>query len=190
MTCWEPGCALFQVQGQISKLVVRALANAWQGAQDRSSELQVRRQARIAALQALFEIDFAHHQAGVVLQQRFEDLDLPDEGQKFTRELVQGVLAHQQALDAMIVTYAPEWPIEQMAVIDRNILRIALYEFVINDETPPKVAINEAVELAKIFGSDSSSRFVNGVLGTLLSQQAIPPRRQKKGKKQVESAAG
>jgi N utilization substance protein B len=152
--------------------------------------LQVRRQARIAALQSLFEIDCAHHQAGVVLQQRLEELDMPDEGQQFTREIVQGVLAHQQELDKMIVTYAPEWPIDQMAVIDRNILRIALFEFVVNDETPPKVAINEAVELAKIFGSDSSSRFVNGVLGALLSQQAIPPKRKKKGKEQVEGDAG
>jgi N utilization substance protein B len=152
--------------------------------------LQVRRQARIAALQSLFEIDFAHHQVGIVLQQRLEELDLPDEGQRFTREIVQGVLAHQPALDEMIVAYAPEWPIDQMAVIDRNILRIALFEFVINHETPPKVAINEAVELAKIFGSDSSSRFVNGVLGALLSQQATPPKRKKKGPKQIENRAG
>ena len=152
--------------------------------------MQVRRQARIAALQSLFEIDCAHHQVGVVLQQRLEELDLPDEGQRFTREIVQGVLSHQPELDQMIVAYAPEWPIDQMAVIDRNILRIALFEFVINDETPPKVAINEAVELAKIFGSDSSSRFVNGVLGALLSQQATPPKRKKKGKKQVEGNAG
>ena len=152
--------------------------------------MQVRRQARIAALQSLFEIDFAHHQVGVVLQQRLEELDLPDEGQRFTREIVQGVLAHQPELDQMIIAYAPEWPIDQMAVIDRNILRIALFEFVINDETPPKVAINEAVELAKIFGSDSSSRFVNGVLGALLSQQATPSKRKKTGKKQVEGNAG
>jgi transcription antitermination protein NusB len=152
--------------------------------------LQVRRQARIAALQSLFEIDCAHHQVGVVLQQRLEELDLPDEGQRFTREIVQGVLAHQPELDQMIAAYAPEWPIDQMAVIDRNILRIALFEFVVNSETPPKVAINEAVELAKIFGSDSSSRFVNGVLGALLSQRATPPKRKKKEKKQVEGNVG
>ena len=133
--------------------------------------MQVRRQARIAALQALYEIDSVHHQVGVVLQQRVLDLGLPDAGYDFLRKVVQGVLAHQQELDDLIGTYAPEWPVDQMAIIDRNILRIALYEFLIDGSTPPKVAINEAVELAKRFGSDSSRRFVNGVLGTLLANQ-------------------
>jgi N utilization substance protein B len=132
--------------------------------------VQVRRRARIVALQALFEIDCTHHPVGVVLQQRIEDANLPAEAQQFTRALVQGVLAHQEELDVMIATYAPEWPIEQMAIIDRNVLRIALFEFIIDGGTPPKVAINEAVELAKVFGSDSSQRFVNGVLGTLFSK--------------------
>ena len=125
--------------------------------------MQVRRQARIAALQALYEIDSVHHQVGVVLQQRMLDLDLP---------------AHQQELDGLIGIYAPEWPVDQMAIIDRNILRIALYEFLIDGSTPPKVAINEAVELAKRFGSDSSRRFVNGVLGTLLASQSLTPERR------------
>jgi len=133
--------------------------------------LQVRRQARIMALQALYEIDSVHHQVGVVLQQRLQDADLPKAGFDFLRKIVQGVLAHQQELDVLIGTYAPEWPVDQMAIIDRNILRIALFEFLIDGNTPPKVAINEAVELAKRFGSDSSRRFVNGVLGTLLASQ-------------------
>ena len=143
--------------------------------------MQVRRRARIVALQALFEIDCVHHHVGVVLQRRIDDLDLPARGQEFARALVQGVLAHQETLDEMIITYAPEWPIEQVAIIDRNILRIAVFEFLIDGETPPKVAINEAVELAKIFGSDSSQRFVNGVLGTLLSKHAPVSRRKRKG---------
>ena len=133
--------------------------------------MQVRRQARIMALQALYEIDSVHHQVGVVLQQRLQDADLPKAGFDFLRKIVQGVLAHQQELDVLIGTYAPEWPVDQMAIIDRNILRIALFEFLIDGNTPPKVAINEAVELAKRFGSDSSRRFVNGVLGTLLASQ-------------------
>ena len=143
--------------------------------------MRIRRQARIAALQALFEIDSVHHPADAVLQQRFNDLRLPSDGQEFARFIVQGVLAHQKRLDEMIITYAPEWPIDQMAIIDRNILRIALFEFIIDQGTPPKVAINEAVDLAKAFGSDSSQRFVNGVLGTLMSEH--PPlsgRRQKR----------
>jgi len=140
--------------------------------------LQVRRQARIAALQALYEIDSVHHQVGVVLQQRVLDLGLPDAGYDFLRKVVQGVLAHQQELDDLIGTYAPEWPVDQMAIIDRNILRIALYEFLIDGSTPPKVAINEAVELAKRFGSDSSRRFVNGVLGTLLASQSLSRERK------------
>jgi N utilization substance protein B len=150
--------------------------------------LRVRRQARIVALQALFEIDCVHHRVGQVLQQRIEDLNLPAEGQRFARSLVQGVLEHQQELDKLIGKYAPEWPVDQMAIIDRNVLRIALFEFMIDEGTPPKVAINEAVELAKIFGSDSSQRFVNGVLGTLLSQHLSSPERRRKKGKQVDTS--
>lgn len=140
--------------------------------------MQVRRQARMAALQALFEIDVVHHTVDAVLEQRMAELGLPIEGCVFAQRVVQGVLDNQEQLDEMIVTYAPEWPIDQMAVVDRNILRIALFEFVIDRGTPPKVAINEAVELAKLFGSDSSQRFVNGVLGTFLSKNVIVAQRQ------------
>ena len=132
--------------------------------------MQVRRQARVAALQALFEIDVVHHTVDAVLDRRLDELGLPTEGAKFAQHVVKGVLDNQEKLDEMIVAYAPEWPIDQMAVVDRNILRIALFEFVVDRGTPPKVAINEAVELAKLFGSDSSQRFVNGVLGTFLSK--------------------
>jgi len=142
--------------------------------------LQVRRQARIAALQALFEIDCVSHPVGTVVQRRIEEAGLPDEGQAFLVKVVQGVLTNQGELDNLISKYAPEWPIEQMAIIDRNILRIALFEFLVDGGTPPKVAINEAVELAKAFGSDSSRRFVNGVLGTLLANKGSPPSRKRK----------
>lgn len=142
--------------------------------------MQVRRQARVAALQALFEIDVVHHLADAVLDQRMDELGLPTEGCTFAQHVVRGVLDHQEQLDEMIVAYAPEWPINQMAIVDRNILRIALFEFAIDRGTPPKVAINEAVELAKLFGSDSSQRFVNGVLGTFLSKNVVVSQRGSK----------
>jgi N utilization substance protein B len=124
-----------------------------------------RRRARAAALQSLFEIDRTGHQVGVVIDQRLASVNLPESGASFMRELVLGVLRFQSELDGLIAQYAPEWPVDQLAVVDRNILRIALYELGATD-TPLKVAINEAVELAKQFGSDSSPRFVNGVLGS------------------------
>jgi N utilization substance protein B len=129
--------------------------------------VKVRRRARILALQALYEIDTTQHPPGAVLDQRLAEDPLPEEGEAFVRELITGVLKHKVELDEMIQRYAPEWPVDQMAVIDRNVLRIAIYEFYISRLTPIKVAINEAVELAKLFGSDSAPRFVNGVLGAV-----------------------
>lgn len=96
-----------------------------------------------------------------------EAVDLTDDVRLFAHRLVNGVLNQRARLDALIQQYAPEWPLEQMAIIDRNILRIAIYEFALTGETPIKVAINEAIELAKDYGSESASRFVNGVLGAL-----------------------
>jgi len=121
-------------------------------------------------LQVLFEVDIAHHDADAVLQQRFAAKPLPEAGRDFTCKLVQGILEHQAELDALIQGNAPEWPLDQVSIIDRNILRMAIFEFVVEGSTPVKVAINEAVELAKLFGSDSSGRFVNGVLGTIVSR--------------------
>ena len=93
----------------------------------------------------------------------------------FVHHLVFGVLRYKEHLDSLIQRYAPEWPIDQMAPIDRNILRMALFEFSVDGQTPVKVAINEAVELAKIFGSDSAPRFVNGVLGSLAGENLPMP---------------
>jgi N utilization substance protein B len=122
------------------------------------------------ALQALFEIDIAHHDPDTVLQQRVAHNPLPESGRSFAHSLVKGTLNHRAELDALIQDNAPEWPLDQVAIIDRNILRMALFEFVVEGNTPVKVAINEAVELAKLFGSDSSGRFVNGVLGAIVSK--------------------
>jgi transcription antitermination protein NusB len=132
--------------------------------------VKVRTQARIVALQALFEIDCVGHDPQVVLEYRLEDSDLPSTGKAFVRVLVEGVLERIKPLDDLIAKYAPEWPVDQMAIIDRNILRIAIYEIATAENTPIKVAINEAVELAKVFGSGSSRRFVNGVLGSFVAE--------------------
>jgi len=139
--------------------------------------MKVRHRARIVVLQALYEIDSTGHEPALVLEQRLEETHLPDSGVAFARELVDGVRSHRERLDRLIARYAPDWPVEQIAVIDRNVLRIAIYEILIGTETPVKVAINEAVELAKSFGSDSSSRFVNGVLGTLVAVEVTSGRR-------------
>lgn len=143
--------------------------------------MKVRRRARIVALQALFETDSVGHAPDIVLQHRLEETPLPDAGVDFARALVFGVLEHRRQLDAFIQKNAPQWPVEQMATIDRNILRIALFELYIDRTTPMKVVINEAVELAKMFGSESSHRFVNGVLGSFVLQMqgmANPERSQ------------
>ncbi len=135
--------------------------------------MKVRHRARIVALQALYEIDCTSHAPAVVVEQRLAAAQLPEAGRDFARELVLGVWKNRERLDALIARYAPEWPVDQIAVIDRNILRIAIYEILMHHDTPTKVAINEAVELAKLFGSDSSSRFVNGVLGSLVAKEPM-----------------
>jgi len=132
--------------------------------------VKVRRRARILALQALYEIDATQHLPGSVIDRRLGEDPLPEDGEAFVRELITGVLKHKADLDDMIQKYAPEWPIDQMAVIDRNVLRMAIFEFYVGKLTPIKVAINEAVELAKLFGSDSAPRFINGVLGAVAAQ--------------------
>jgi N utilization substance protein B len=133
--------------------------------------MKPRTRARSVALQALYEIDLSEHRIGDVLTSRFDTLELSLELQDFTTEIVQGVHPIREVLDEHIAEHAPEWPIDQISVIDRNLLRIALWEFAVHQSTPLKVAINEAVELAKMFGSDSSPRFVNGVLGSLAAQE-------------------
>ncbi|MBE0671472.1 MAG: transcription antitermination factor NusB [Anaerolineales bacterium] len=134
--------------------------------------MKPRTRARSIALQVLYETDIANnHLPGDVLKTRLEDTLLADDLAEFARQIVFGVLPLRQDLDQLIARYAPEWPLDQIAAIDRNILRIAFWEFAVSRETPVKVAINEAVELAKLYGSDSAPRFVNGVLGTLAEHE-------------------
>jgi N utilization substance protein B len=133
--------------------------------------MKPRTRARSIALQALYEIDIAGHPPDLVLEERLADTEMEDKLADFARQIVYGVLPLVGRLDLFIAQHAPEWPLDQVATIDRNILRIALWEIALSDQTPIKVAINEAVELAKMYGSDSTSRFVNGVLGSLADRQ-------------------
>jgi len=131
--------------------------------------MKSRTKARGIALQVLYEYDLTEHPIGVILQQRLLDNPLEPKLHYFIREIVQGVFPIIEKLDKVIGAYAPDWPLDQVASIDRNIIRIALWEFAVGKCTPVKVAINEGVELAKVFGSDSTPRFINGVLGSLVA---------------------
>ena len=126
-----------------------------------------RRKARELALQALYEIDSVGHEMARVLTRLLANGELSEENNAFVRELVSGVIQNKEKIDINIKNFAPAWPIEQIPVVDRNILRLAIFEILLNNKVPVKVAINEAVELAKTFGSDNSPRFVNGVLGSV-----------------------
>lgn len=135
--------------------------------------------ARTVAMQTLYEWDFTQslhdNKIGEDDKQTLADLirtnlqefapGLEDEG--FANELVSGVVDNIEEIDPYITKYAPEWPIDQITTVDRNILRLAIYEMIVNGNVPAKVAINEAIELAKAFGGESSGRFVNGVLGAI-----------------------
>jgi N utilization substance protein B len=133
--------------------------------------MKPRTRARSLALQVLYEVDIANHPPADTFKLRLEESPLSDDLSNFARQIIFGVLPLTNNLDRLIAKYAPEWPLDQIATIDRNILRMALWEFGVFHETPIKVAINEAVELAKQFGSDSAPRFVNGVLGALADHQ-------------------
>ncbi len=132
--------------------------------------MKVRRRARSVVLQTLYELDFTDHKLDAAFEARLAENSLPDSAKKFAQSLVRGVQTYRTYIDSVVGELAPEWPIHQIAAVDRNVLRIAIYELLFLPEIPPKVAINEAVELAKMFGSDSSPRFVNGVLGSLVSR--------------------
>ena len=130
--------------------------------------------ARIVALQTLFELDFAANSPESILERTIKIKALTGEAAAFAGELVNGVLANKQRLDDAIRRFAPAFPVDQLSSMDRNILRLSLYELLISDTTPPKVAVNEAVELAKEFGADTSPKFVNGVLGSVISDTGKP----------------
>jgi len=128
-----------------------------------------RRKARIVALQALYEIDCSSHKPEEVLARLLQEKALPEEATDFMQRLVDKVLQNKQDIDDVIRRFAPAFPVEQIAAIDRNILRLAISEILFDNRVPIKAAINEAVELAKSFGSASSRKFINGVLGSVVT---------------------
>lgn len=129
-----------------------------------------RRKARIIALQALYEGDSSGHKPERVIARLLAEKPLHEEIAAFAHSLVTGVMQHKSSIDDIIKKLAPTFPINQIATIDRNLLRLAIFEVLFDNRVPVKVAINEAVELAKMFGSSSSQKFVNGVLGTVVTR--------------------
>ena len=136
----------------------------------------IRRKARIAALQALYELDCTRHKAEETSARLRAGETLTQEAVDFSEELVEGVLQHKSELDGLIKRFAPAFPVEQMSIIDKSVLRLAIFEILFSDKTPLKVAINEAIELAKDFGSDSSPRLVNGILGSVAAKDGAKRR--------------
>lgn len=126
--------------------------------------------ARRIALQVLYEVDSARHPVGDVLNEHLSYNLLESKTSGYLGKLVSGVLEHLQNLDKSIQHYAPEWPLDQVAVVDRNILRLAVCEFAIMGNISEKIVIDEAVELGKLFGAEGTPRFVNGVLGAMVSE--------------------
>ncbi|MDD2731609.1 MAG: transcription antitermination factor NusB [Candidatus Pacebacteria bacterium] len=128
--------------------------------------------SRSIAMQSLYEWDFMGKKPDAlekIVEKNIKEFGPGLESETFIWELINGVISHIKDIDKIIEKAAPEWPIEQITIIDRNVLRIGLYELLYEDkkEVPPKVAINESIELAKTFGGESSGKFINGVLGTV-----------------------
>ena len=126
-----------------------------------------RHKARMLALQALYEVDSAARRPEAVTERLLAETPLSRENDDFVRELVNGTFKNREQIDSNIHKFAPAWPVDQIATVDRNILRLAIFEILFDNKVPIKVAVNEAVELAKTFGSESSAKFINGVLGSV-----------------------
>ena len=132
-----------------------------------------RRQARESSLQIIYALEMGNEDVEKVFQHVFEEFATSNKAQAFARELVRGVLEHKEQLDAVIKRLAKDWDINRLAVVDRNIMRIALYEMLYVEDIPNAVSVNEAVELAKMFGGKESAKFVNGVLGRVVQHPEI-----------------
>ena len=149
--------------------------------------------SRSVALQSLYEWDFkGRHDEKLpeIIEHNIKEFAAGLEDTTFVQQLVNGIIEHREQIDAIIEKAAPQWPMDQIAIIDRNVLGLGLYELLFGnrDEVPPKVAINEAIELAKSFGGDASGRFINGVLGTVYKEigepgkDDAPPAKEKSAK--------
>jgi N utilization substance protein B len=142
----------------------------------------LRRKARTVALQALYELDCSSHKPEEVLARLLQEKALPDKVEDFAQSLVSGILQNKKDVDDVIRRFAPAFPVEQIAAIDRNILRLAIFEVLFDNRVPVKAAINEAIELAKSFGSDTSQKFINGVLGSVVASCTLQEKRQEVSK--------
>lgn len=138
-------------------------------AKSNANGVVARRRTRALVMQALYESDAVEHSAVDVLDERLSEMGLSWRDAEFARKFLDGIFANAEEIDKIMSEFAPGWPISQMAVVDRNILRMAIYEIMLSQDTPPRVAVNEAVELAKAFGADSAPRFINGVLGSVMA---------------------
>lgn len=150
---------------------------------------------RSIALQSLYEWDFRGGDKKAlkkIVERNIKEIAPGVEDSKFVYELTEGVIEHLEEINAIIEKGAPEWPLEQINIVDRNVLRIGIYELMFGDRisVPPKVAINEAIELAKTFGGESSGKFINGVLGTIYRQMGEPGKDEGKIAKITEELAG
>ena len=142
-----------------------------------------RRRSRIAAFQTLYEADQSEHDLGDVLERRLGEANLGDEAVVFVSELVHGVERERATIDGLIAEYASAFPLAEMAPVDRNVLRLAIFEICFDNRPAPlAVVINEAVELAKGYGSESSGRFVHGVLGAVAAAREETPAPAQSGK--------
>ena len=133
-----------------------------------------RRMPRILALQALFESDVSGHSLNECLDRLLNDRNMSSKLRSFARELIVGVDKNRSYIDSIITKHAPLFPIPLINTVDRNILRIAIYEIQCRQRVPPKAATNEAIEMAKTFGAENSHRFINGVLGSIISNEKTP----------------
>lgn len=134
------------------------------------SMARLRRRSRVLTLQALYEIDCSNHKPDDVLNRLITVKILPTESYDFSKILLNGVLNNKDKIDALIRQFAPAFPLDQITAIDRNILRLAIFEILFDNNVPTKVAINEAIELAKLYGGNNSRKLVNGVLGSLVAK--------------------
>ena len=150
--------------------------------------------SRSIAMQCLYEWDFNNKKNGEIekiIQKNIQEFGPGMDDISFTRSLVEGVIQNTDKIDPLIEKCAPEWPLNQVTIVDRNILRLGIYELLFGnyEEVPPKVAINESIELAKSFGGESSGRFVNGVLGTIYRELGEPMKDDKTKKDNKENKA-
>jgi len=147
--------------------------------------------ARSLALQSLYEWDFREGkrtELKKIANRNIQELGASSEDKQFIHKLIEGVLKYKPKIDKIIEKAAPEWPLEQITVVDRNVLRVGLYELLFGDrkQVPPKVAINEAIELAKSYGGESSGKFINGVLGTVYKEIGEPGKDQGEPRKKKD----